>query len=47
MFSALVGDCTNFAIVMLMQTDDLDRIKIKDEVAPEFEEIINVLIEKL
>ena len=45
MFYSLMSDCTNFAIVMLMQTDDLDRIKIKDEVANEFEKVILNLIE--
>ena len=47
MFYSLMSDCTNFAIVMLMQTDDLDRIKIKDEVASEFEKVITNLIENL
>ena len=45
MFQSLVHECSNFALIMLMQTDDRDRIKISDAAAQEFELSITDLVE--
>ena len=41
MFFQIISENPKFVIVLLMQTDDLDRIKIREEHAPEFENIID------
>ena len=47
MFYSLVSENSKFIIILLMQTDDLDRIKIKEEDSKEFESIIEYLIDTL
>ena len=47
MFYNLVSENSKFIIILLMQTDDLDRIKIKEEDSFEFERIIEYLIDTL